>query len=112
MYLLSLGTHSKKFLVSEEKRGPICLDRLGVETKQIGFTAHPNVKLFITHGGARSLEEAVFYKVPIIGLPLVKSRKVFINEITRHGAGEILDPYNLDKETVKATITKVASTEK
>ncbi|XP_050551376.1 UDP-glycosyltransferase UGT5-like [Spodoptera frugiperda] len=74
--------------------------------------AHPNVKLFITHGGARSLEEAVFYKVPIIGLPLVKSRKVFINEITRHGAGEILDPYNLDKETVKATITKVASTEK
>ncbi|XP_021186448.3 UDP-glycosyltransferase UGT5 [Helicoverpa armigera] len=74
--------------------------------------AHPNVKAFITNGGSRSLEEAVFYGVPIIGLPLVKSRKVFINEITKHGAGEILDPYNLDKETVIATINAVASNEK
>lgn len=76
------------------------------------FLGHPNVKAFITHGGARSLEEAVFYAVPIIGLPLVKSRKVFINEVTRYGAGEILDPYNLEKETVKSTIISVASNEK
>ena len=54
----------------------------------------------------------MFYTVPIIGFPLIKSRKVFINEITRYGAGEILDPYNLDKETVKATINGVATNEK
>lgn len=75
-------------------------------------SAHPNLKAFITHGGARSLEEAVFYSVPIIGLPLVKSRKVFIHEITRYGTGEILDPYNLDKEAVKTTINSVATNDK
>ncbi|KAJ8714007.1 hypothetical protein PYW08_007627 [Mythimna loreyi] len=74
--------------------------------------AHRNLKVFITHGGARSLEEAVFYSVPIVGLPLVKSRRVFINEITRHGAGEILDPYNLDKETLKVTINVIVSNQK
>ncbi|KAJ0173640.1 hypothetical protein K1T71_010789 [Dendrolimus kikuchii] len=74
--------------------------------------AHPNVKAFITHGGARSLEEAVFYKVPIVGFPIVRSRKVFIEEITKYGAGEIVDPYYLDKETFKATITTVVKQEK
>ncbi|XP_026734530.1 putative UDP-glucuronosyltransferase ugt-58 [Trichoplusia ni] len=73
--------------------------------------AHPNVKAFITHGGSRSLEEAVFYGVPIIGFPTVKSRKVFIQEITMHGAGEIIDPYKLDKDTLKATITAVSTNE-
>nr|ACZ97419.2 UGT34A1 [Zygaena filipendulae] len=74
--------------------------------------AHPNIKAFITHGGLRSLEEAVFYEVPIVGLPLVKSRKTFMGEITKHGAGEILDPYYLEKNMVKTTILAVAGEEK
>ncbi|CAG4953743.1 unnamed protein product [Parnassius apollo] len=74
--------------------------------------AHPNVKAFITHGGARSLEEALYYEVPIIGFPLLKSNKVFINEMTRHGVGEIVDPYYLEKDALKATITAVAGDEK
>lgn len=65
------------------------------------------MKAFITHGGARSLEEAVFYQVPIVGLPLVQSRKLFIKEVTKHGAGEILDTYYLDKEALKAVVTNV-----
>ncbi|CAG9134002.1 unnamed protein product [Plutella xylostella] len=74
--------------------------------------AHPNVKAFITHGGPRSLEEAVFFEKPIIGLPMIKSRKTFIKEITRLGAGEIVDPYTMDKETLVEKIGLVASDEK
>ncbi|XP_038206775.1 UDP-glycosyltransferase UGT5-like [Zerene cesonia] len=74
--------------------------------------AHPNVKAFITHGGPRSLEEAIFYEVPIIGLPTVRSRKVFISEITRYGTGEILDIYSLDKETLKQVVAEVATNNK
>ncbi|XP_013170603.1 PREDICTED: UDP-glucuronosyltransferase 2C1-like [Papilio xuthus] len=70
--------------------------------------AHPNMKAFITHGGLRSLEEAVFYEVPIVGFPIVKSSKVFINEVTRHGTGETVDPYYLEKEALKSTIMAVA----
>lgn len=76
------------------------------------FTAHPNVKAFITHGGARSLEEALFYEVPIVGLPIVRSRKVFIGEITRFGAGEILDLNYLEKENLKEVITSVVTNKK
>lgn len=71
--------------------------------------AHPNVKAFITHGGSCSLQEAIFYEVPIIGFPNVKSRKVFIRQVTKHGAGEILDPSYMDKENVKSVITTVAT---
>ncbi|XP_023940406.2 UDP-glycosyltransferase UGT5-like [Bicyclus anynana] len=74
--------------------------------------AHPNVKAFITNGGWRSLEEAVFYEVPIIGLPIVKSQKVFIQEITRHNAGELLDLYYLEKQNLVEVISAVASTDK
>ncbi|XP_039757842.1 UDP-glycosyltransferase UGT5-like [Pararge aegeria] len=74
--------------------------------------AHPNLKAFITNGGGRSLEEAVFYGVPIIGLPIVRSRKVFIQEITRYDAGEILDLYHLEKEGLIDVISEVLSNDK
>ncbi|KAG6449959.1 UDP-glucosyltransferase 2-like [Manduca sexta] len=74
--------------------------------------AHRNVKAFITHGGQRSLEEALFYEVPIIGLPFVKSRKTFIGEYIKYGVGEIVNPYDMDEETLKTIITAVASDNK
>lgn len=76
------------------------------------ITAHPNVKAFITNGGMRSLEEAVFYEVPVIGLPIVRSRKVFIQEITRHDAGEVLDVYYLEKDKLKEIISAVVANAK
>lgn len=111
MSLLGPGSLNNKFWVREVHIWiSVCSNSLSNIFECI--SAHPNVKAFITHGGSRSLEEAVFYGVPIIGFPTVKSRKVFIQEITMHGAGEIIDPYKLDKDTLKATITAVSTNEK
>lgn len=85
---------------------------LGLGPITLYVAAHPDVKAFITHGGPRSLEEAMFYEVPIVGLPLVKSRKVFIEQVTKRGAGLVLDPYYLDKDTVKNAITAVVTNPK
>nr|QBK47162.1 UDP-glycosyltransferase UGT34A8 [Chilo suppressalis] len=73
--------------------------------------AHPNMKAFITSGGSRSLEEAVYYLVPIVGFPLQRARIHFMKQITRFNAGEILDPYDLDKEAMKSIILAVANNE-
>ncbi|KAJ8711862.1 hypothetical protein PYW08_008816 [Mythimna loreyi] len=37
---------------------------------QPGILAHPNCKLFVTHGGLLSTTETLHYGVPIIGIPL------------------------------------------
>ncbi|XP_033228018.1 UDP-glucuronosyltransferase 2B31-like [Belonocnema kinseyi] len=37
---------------------------------QIPVLKHHNTKLFITHGGMLGIQEALYYKVPMIGIPL------------------------------------------
>ncbi|XP_015110876.1 UDP-glucuronosyltransferase 2B19 isoform X2 [Diachasma alloeum] len=37
---------------------------------QLAILTHKNVKLFITHGGLMGTQEAIAYKVPLVGLPL------------------------------------------
>jgi len=37
---------------------------------QISLLAHPNTKIFITHGGLGGLQEALYHGVPMIGMPL------------------------------------------
>ena len=41
--------------------------------EQIAVLAHRNVKAFITHCGMGSLQEAIFYQVPIIAYPVMES---------------------------------------
>ena len=36
---------------------------------QTSLLAHPNVKMFITHGGAGSVQETICHKTPIVGAP-------------------------------------------
>ncbi|CAG9789293.1 unnamed protein product [Diatraea saccharalis] len=79
---------------------------------QQAVLAHPNVKAFLTSGGSRSLEEAVYYQVPIVGLPLLRSRNHFIKQITQFNAGVMLEPNNLDVEIMKSVIIEVATNEK
>ena len=37
---------------------------------KLSFLAHKNIKAFITHGGLMGSLEALYYGVPMIGIPL------------------------------------------
>ena len=37
---------------------------------QQDILGHPNTKVFLTHGGLLSIQEALYHKVPIVGIPL------------------------------------------
>lgn len=43
--------------------------------------AHPNVKLFVTHGGLLSTIESIYREKPIVGIPIFGDQMVIENSI-------------------------------
>lgn len=53
----------------------------------INIAAHPNLKLFITHGGQLSTTEAIYYGVPILGIPVMADQNVNMKSVEEKGFG-------------------------
>uniref|UniRef100_A0A2H1X1Y8 SFRICE_017750 n=1 Tax=Spodoptera frugiperda TaxID=7108 RepID=A0A2H1X1Y8_SPOFR len=74
---------------------------------QQSILAHPNLVLFVTHGGLLSLTEAVHFGVPVIAIPVFSDQFLNANQAQHKGIGEQIDlSYNLDKD-LKVTLDKV-----
>lgn len=63
--------------------------------------AHPKVKLFITGGGQRNIEDAIHHKVPVLGVSYSTSLEHYLRQVAKYEAGIIS---MIDFET-QATIT-------
>lgn len=64
------------------------------------FPAHPNVKLFITHGGLLSTQETTHRGVPILGIPLTADQKLNTAKSVLSGIGVKLDYKNVTKDSL------------
>lgn len=64
------------------------------------ISAHPNVKLFIGHGGALGVNEAVYEGVPILGIPMYADQTLNLKGLEKHGAAEVLEYTDIDDESV------------
>nr|XP_023019040.1 UDP-glucuronosyltransferase 2B20-like [Leptinotarsa decemlineata] len=73
---------------------------------------HRNVKLFITHGGILSLQEAVINNIPVIGIPFFGDQKTNLNKIVKWGSGIKLDRRKLSKNVLLYAINEVINNPK
>lgn len=73
----------------------------------ISFTAHKNVKLFITQGGLQSMEEALHCRVPIIGIPFLGDQFNNVLRAQDHGIGIVINRKDLNKDILKKAILQV-----
>jgi len=58
---------------------------------QADILAHPNVNVFISHGGLFGTQEAVYNGVPILGMPIYFDQQKNINEGKKAGYALGLD---------------------
>ncbi|XP_014292886.1 UDP-glycosyltransferase UGT4 isoform X2 [Halyomorpha halys] len=74
---------------------------------QNGILAHPNCRLFITHGGVHSLTEAIYHKVPLVVIPFFSDQ--FYNALMaeKQGFAKVLNYENFTNETLMSAINSV-----
>ncbi|XP_017013836.2 UDP-glucosyltransferase 2-like [Drosophila takahashii] len=76
---------------------------------QADVLAHPNVKIFITHGGQLSTFESVYFGKPILGLPCYFDQHMNVLRATRMGFGLSLDVKNLKQKDLQHAIQTLLS---
>ena len=63
-------------------------------------------------GGQQSFEEAIHYKVPLIGLPFLIDQNANVRKMIEFGVGTGLDLKTLTKDDVKNAILKITHNER
>ena len=74
--------------------------------------AHQNVRLFITHGGLLSIQEAIHRGVPIVGIPIYGDQYYNLARIVSFGIGIRLDYDNITTESVTWRLNKVLNNQR
>ncbi|XP_046401741.1 UDP-glycosyltransferase UGT5-like [Ischnura elegans] len=78
--------------------------RLEKWVPQTDLLAHPSVKLFITHGGLLSFQEAVARGIPVIGIPFYGDQELNMKKVVQMRVGIRLSYTDLTKDTLLEAI--------
>uniref|UniRef100_A0A182PEX5 UDP-glucuronosyltransferase n=1 Tax=Anopheles epiroticus TaxID=199890 RepID=A0A182PEX5_9DIPT len=78
---------------------------------QNDLLAQPAVRLFITHSGLLSTQEAIWHGVPVIGFPVFADQFKNINYCVARGVGKRLSIEHLKQEELVAAIREIMTTE-
>ncbi|KAJ8976653.1 hypothetical protein NQ317_010368 [Molorchus minor] len=73
----------------------------------VHFESHPNVKLFITHGGLMGGQEAVYCGVPRLGIPLFGDQIVNVKLAENMGLAVKLDLESITKKSALDALNKM-----
>ncbi|XP_057376044.1 UDP-glucosyltransferase 2-like [Daphnia carinata] len=74
---------------------------------QADLLGHPKMRLFITHGGVNSIQEAVYHNVPLIVLPVLVDQPINAIKAVDDGYAIRLDWDNLTEEILFNAIEQI-----
>ncbi|XP_044248981.1 UDP-glycosyltransferase UGT5-like [Drosophila takahashii] len=74
---------------------------------QADILAHPNVKVFIAHGGLFGTQEAVYHGIPILGMPVYCDQHLNINLGERAGYALGLDYRKLTADELRKSLLEL-----
>ncbi|MBU3113552.1 macrolide family glycosyltransferase [Clostridium lacusfryxellense] len=63
--------------------------------------------IFITHGGMNSVNEAIYYGVPVITIPQFADQPAVARRLEKLGLGKVIDKKNVSVETLKKALNDV-----
>ncbi|XP_061155068.1 UDP-glucuronosyltransferase 1-2-like [Syngnathus typhle] len=75
---------------------------------QKDLLGHPQTKVFVAHGGTNGLQEAIFYGVPVLGIPLFFDQFDNLVRLEQRGAAKILELGDLS-QGFEASLKEVLS---
>lgn len=112
MHLSQNGFYSKAYSVKIKSVKSLFRDRLMRRANYLTRTAHPNIKLFVYQGGIQSTEEAVYYAVPVLGIPIISEQESRIRRLVSLGAAMCIKLNKLTKERFDSAIRQIINNER
>ncbi|CAG7682199.1 unnamed protein product [Allacma fusca] len=74
---------------------------------QNDILAHPNIRLFMTHGGALSTQEAIYNGVPMVVMPICADQDINARFAEEKGFAITLEIADLSEEILLTAINKI-----
>ena len=74
---------------------------------QDDILAHPNVKVFITHGGLLGSTEAIYHGVPVVGIPIFGDQELNMARAVRAEYGLMVNYKNLTQTSLTWALKEV-----
>ncbi|XP_078577987.1 UDP-glucuronosyltransferase 2C1-like [Branchiostoma floridae x Branchiostoma japonicum] len=68
----------------------------------------PRTRLFLTHGGAGGVQEALYHGVPLVGVPLFRDQFTNMARVEYLGAGRIVSLGGLTADKLYRTLREVS----
>jgi len=74
---------------------------------QQDLLGHKNCRLFLSHGGLNSLQEAIYHSVPVLGLPFGTDQTLNLLRAAKDGYALKIDWKNVSEETLSESINEL-----
>ncbi|XP_016528686.1 UDP-glucuronosyltransferase 2C1-like isoform X2 [Poecilia formosa] len=74
---------------------------------QKDLLGHPQIKAFIAHGGTNGVQEAIYYGVPVLGIPLFFDQYDNLLRLQKRGAAKIIQLHEVNGHSFERAVEEV-----